>query len=257
MTRKALCLVSFAVIFGSAAAPAQSPGAGARFRSAGPPSPTLSARPEAWGTANTHFIRFGASEFQPTYQDGATKYSYYGAGRFQTGGYGDFAAPIHLPSGALILGTELTGVDLNLSGDLSARFIVGDVPNGEGTNYGGPYSQNAPGDVTIYDDLSGYNLVIDNAHHFYEIDVGFGAFANTLRLGSVAVYYKLQVSPAPASATFGDVPTNNPFFRAVEALGAAGITSGCGSGNFCPNYPVTRGELAKFLANALGLYWGD
>jgi hypothetical protein len=51
------------------------------------------------------------------------------------------------------------------------------------------------------------------------------------------------------------VPTSDPFFRAIEALAASGITSGCGGGNFCPNDVVTRAQLAKFLALALGLHW--
>ena len=74
-------------------------------------------------------------------------------------------------------------------------------------------------------------------------------------LTGIVIGYKLQVSPAPATATFADVPTNPSYFRAIEALAASGITQGCGGGNFCPNQPVTRGELAKFLANALGLHW--
>jgi hypothetical protein len=48
----------------------------------------------------------------------------------------------------------------------------------------------------------------------------------------VRVYYQLQVSPAPAVATFNDVPTGHPFFRFVEALAASGITAGCGGGNY-------------------------
>ena len=63
------------------------------------------------------------------------------------------------------------------------------------------------------------------------------------------------MSPAPSTPTFSDVPKNHPFFRAIEALAASGISGGCGGGNFCPNQAVTRGELAKFLASALGLYW--
>ena len=51
------------------------------------------------------------------------------------------------------------------------------------------------------------------------------------------------------------MPTSYIYFRAIEALAASGITGGCGNGNFCPSQPVTRGEIAKFLANALGLYW--
>ena len=71
----------------------------------------------------------------------------------------------------------------------------------------------------------------------------------------VRVRYQLQVSPAPATATFGDVPTTHPFFRFVEALAASGITGGCGGGNYCPDYTLTRGQLAVFLATALGLHF--
>jgi hypothetical protein len=55
-------------------------------------------------------------------------------------------------------------------------------------------------------------------------------------------------------ATFHDVPAADPFYRVIEALAASGITSGCGGGNFCPNDFVTRAQVAKFLANALGLH---
>jgi hypothetical protein len=67
--------------------------------------------------------------------------------------------------------------------------------------------------------------------------------------------YKLQVSPAPAVATFADVPTTHPFFQFIEALVASGITAGCGGGNFCPDTPLTRGQMAVFLAAALGLHF--
>ena len=70
---------------------------------------------------------------------------------------------------------------------------------------------------------------------------------------SASVDYELQVSPAPATATFGDVPTDHPFFQFVEALAASGITAGCGGGNFCPDQPLTRGQMAVFLSKALGL----
>jgi hypothetical protein len=63
------------------------------------------------------------------------------------------------------------------------------------------------------------------------------------------------VSPAPATATFGDVPTSHPFFRYVEALVASGITAGCGGGNYCPDAALTRGQMAVFLSKALGLHF--
>jgi hypothetical protein len=69
------------------------------------------------------------------------------------------------------------------------------------------------------------------------------------------VNYQLQVSPAPDTATFNDVPVGSPFFQFIEALAASGITAGCGGGNFCPDAPVTRGQIAVFLSKALGLYF--
>ena len=63
------------------------------------------------------------------------------------------------------------------------------------------------------------------------------------------------VSPAPAQATFNDVPTNHPFFQFIEALYASGITAGCQAMPplYCPDSPLTRGQMAVFLAKALGL----
>jgi beta-N-acetylhexosaminidase len=56
-------------------------------------------------------------------------------------------------------------------------------------------------------------------------------------------------------ATFSDVPTGHPFFRFIEALARSGITSGCGGGNFCPDAPLTRGQIAVFLSLGLGLHF--
>ncbi len=74
-------------------------------------------------------------------------------------------------------------------------------------------------------------------------------------LAGAVVRWRRSVSPAPDTATFGDVPTDHPLFQFVEALAASGITAGCGSGNFCPNNPLTRGQMAVFLSIALGLHW--
>ena len=95
--------------------------------------------------------------------------------------------------------------------------------------------------------------IIDNLSNTY----GLRVTASTEGFRSVKVYYKRVLSPAPATATFGDVPTNHQFFRVVEALAASGVTQGCGNGNFCPNDAVTRGAMASFLARALGLFWAN
>jgi len=69
----------------------------------------------------------------------------------------------------------------------------------------------------------------------------------------ITVRYRLQVSPAPEVATFNDVPTSHPFFQFIEALAASGITGGCGGGNYCPDAPLTRGQMAVFLTETFHL----
>jgi hypothetical protein len=92
-------------------------------------------------------------------------------------------------------------------------------------------------------------------NHSYFLQVCNNSLDSTTKFRTVKVVYALQLSPAPATATFADVPTTHLYFRAIEALAASGITSGCGGGNFCPSQAVTRGEIAKFLTVALGLSW--
>lgn len=74
--------------------------------------------------------------------------------------------------------------------------------------------------------------------------------------GGARAAWNRQVSPPPAAATFNDVATSHPQFSFVEALAASGITAGCGGGSFCPGAPLTRGQMAVFLAKTLGLHWG-
>ncbi len=45
-------------------------------------------------------------------------------------------------------------------------------------------------------------------------------------------------------------PARNIFAPWIEALAAEGITGGCGGGNYCPNNPVTRQQMAVFLLKA-------
>jgi hypothetical protein len=77
-----------------------------------------------------------------------------------------------------------------------------------------------------------------------------------LLLRKVRAQWRRQVSPAPGVATFpNDTPTTHPFFRFIEALAASRITAGCAPQSFCPDAPITRGEMAVFFAAALGLHW--
>lgn len=77
--------------------------------------------------------------------------------------------------------------------------------------------------------------------------------ANSQFFGWAEVWWKRSVSPAGTFAVFDDVPVGHPQRAFIEALFDSGITAGCGGNNFCPDLPVTRGQMAVFLAVALGL----
>jgi len=44
--------------------------------------------------------------------------------------------------------------------------------------------------------------------------------------------------------------TGDLFCRFIEDFANKGITGGCGGGNYCPNEPVTRAQMAVFLVAA-------
>ena len=55
--------------------------------------------------------------------------------------------------------------------------------------------------------------------------------------------------PPDCAGIFPDVPCTPGmgFSDWIEQLAAEGITGGCGGGNYCPNDPVTRQQMAVFL----------
>jgi hypothetical protein len=65
--------------------------------------------------------------------------------------------------------------------------------------------------------------------------------------------YGTDYSPPPAAGVFLDVPADAFAAEWIEQLAAEGITSGCGGGNFCPNDPVTRAQMAVFLVRTFDL----
>lgn len=73
--------------------------------------------------------------------------------------------------------------------------------------------------------------------------------------GTVLAVFAVLVMAFPlgvlASHQFGDVSNGNLFHNDIDALVDAGVTAGCGGGNYCPNQAVTRGQMAAFM-NRLG-----
>ena len=63
-------------------------------------------------------------------------------------------------------------------------------------------------------------------------------------------------TPPPCTGLFPDVAcTPMPAFAAdwIEQLSNEGITGGCGGGYYCPDNPVSRGQMAAFLVRTFGL----
>jgi hypothetical protein len=208
-----------------------------------------------WGTKSLIIQRAHAYAFAPSF-------STQGVGVFQNGRYAttgagakEFIAPLELPSGALVesiallacedgTGTVTGSLDEIALGDLATvnPLLSIATQSGQGCQ--------DPGVIALSP------FTIDNHFHLYQLRIVInGPAGSGLRFYDISVGYHLQISPAPASPTFGDVPVTHTYFRAIEALAASGITGGCGNGNYCPNQFVTRGEMAVFFARALGLFF--
>jgi hypothetical protein len=56
-----------------------------------------------------------------------------------------------------------------------------------------------------------------------------------------------------AGSGFGDVPVDYWAGAFIKQLVAEGITVGCGGGNYCPEQPVTRAQMAVFLVRTFSL----
>ncbi len=63
--------------------------------------------------------------------------------------------------------------------------------------------------------------------------------------------FELWALPRAALSHFADVPPSHWAWPFVEALAAAGVSSGCGNGNFCPGAQVNRAQMAVFLVSAV------
>lgn len=91
----------------------------------------------------------------------------------------------------------------------------------------------------------------------YRIIINTNESNGDIAIRGVRLTWRRNVSPAPQTATFDDVPTNHPYFQFIEALAASGITVGCQANPplYCPDRTLTRGEMAVYMAKALGLHW--
>jgi IPT/TIG domain/S-layer homology domain len=89
---------------------------------------------------------------------------------------------------------------------------------------------------------------------------GSGNFcpANPVRRDQMAPFllkaeHGSSYTPPTCTGMFPDVPCPSLFADWIEQLFAETITGGCGGGNYCPQNPATRGQMAVFLSITFNL----
>lgn len=227
-----------------------------RFDSSKPAPPP----PKTYGGSQDSYVMIHANEFTPF--DSGTTYNDLGNGgpffsRYPTAGNGYFYAGVNAPGGALLTYVELDYCDSSTVGNhvhlylYDCRFDGSNCAQIAPTATSSSDAFNTCSNVSV--DLTGVTYQFDNFLHRVYLSSNTDAFDGTNSISGVIVGYRLQVSPPPLAASFVDVPTTSPIFKFVEALRASGITAGCDATHYCPNDPLTRGQMAVFLAAGLGL----
>jgi len=217
--------------------------------------------PDFWGTGtNFHFV--SAEEFQTGRPD-SHEWRHWGDGFWRLGDptLGDCYAALRLPTGSLVTGMTAIYRDDDPGQDLLVRLWqqwVTTAGTADTTQIGPTiHSSGSPGITASWVDIDpDHTILYVDGSTVQSYVVWYSAMGDSdLYLRGVIIGWNRQISPAPATATFADVPVGSFGFKHVEALAASGITAGCGGGNFCPDREITRVEMAVFLAKALGLHW--
>ena len=97
------------------------------------------------------------------------------------------------------------------------------VPLSDGGSISGSQTATLTIDPVSFDDAGSYDVIVTD-------DCG-----------------TVTSSAAALSVEFADVSTSSPFHDDILAIATAGITGGCGGGNYCPTSPVRRDQMAAFL----------
>jgi len=225
---------------------------------------TVEHQPMGYGIQDACFMTVMGTAFNPTSSD-AEYYSATNGGLTCNSGstYEYFDAQLEPPVGARIEGIRFWTYDSDGPENMHAFLWETCQPfAGPGTPihtelFATDISSGTGGEWSQFVDVP--DRTANTAGCVYRVRVRFGLNNNcngeSLRLHKARLQFRRQVSPAPVTATFNDVGTGHLFFRYVEALVDSGITAGCGGGSYCPDAPVTRGQMAVFLSKALGLHW--
>jgi uncharacterized protein (DUF1800 family) len=114
---------------------------------------------------------------------------------------------------------------------------------------------------TVFADVAAADFAADWIEQLYAEGVTGGCATSPLRYCPTAsvtraqmaafllkIYHGTGYAPPAATGVFADVPVSMPLAPWVEELARLYVTSGCGGTSYCPGNPVTRGQMAVFLA---------
>lgn len=189
----------------------------------------------------------------------------------QPGGGGQIRLNPAAPDGLFTAGTEVEiQADRNpgwtfvgFSGDVTGR------QNPQRVNMNGPRSIVANYVGQLFDDVPPSHSQFDHIGILRFLNITAGCNASPPRYcpespvtrGQMAVFVIRSLFagdnfPFPAQPYFEDVPADHPQFRFIQKMREVGITGGCSTtpARFCPEAPVTRGQMAVFLVRAK---WGE
>jgi hypothetical protein len=139
--------------------------------------------------------------------------------------------------------------DDNITRGQMAVFIVRSIMGGDGFTYSStPYFNDTPPTYPFFKWIQKmWELGITNgcgpSAYCPNDPVTRGQMAVFIiraRLGATATF------SYPSDPLFSDT-AGNLFYRWIQKMGQLGITTGCGGGQYCPDAPVTRGQMAVFI----------
>jgi len=224
-----------------------------------PEGPGARTAEDTWGIQDDSFTVLGAAEFLPRSSSAVTYSFNTTTGFVHADGTGyTMVAPLAVPNGVMlkdmlvvacdddgtdgfsVILSECVNLDANCAFDVDFSVASGDAA--------------MPGCAYFAADPPAAKAM-QTWPRTYFVSLSTGG---TTKIRSVAMRWQRRVTGLSSGVViFNDVLAGHPYKQYIDALGTSGISMGCGGGKYCPDNPVTRGQLAVFLARALGLYFPD
>ena len=178
---------------------------------------------------------------------------------FQTTAGLDWWAQVHLPAGALVERIELEACDESAIGDIAFGMASGTAPGGATQNL------TAVGTTTDSPGLRLLSAEPDRADHGRQPEQQLLALRGLRHDGRYQPRPgdpRLLPAPGEPGPRGRDLPERRADHPPVSSGSSRrwpgrGSPPGCGPGAYCPDSPVTRGQMAVFLSIALGLHFPD